>query len=146
MTSLLRSVKQVPAESKYLVVTGGDFRGKVSVVNPATGVLSTAAWAASYAGAAAVNAAFASSLSAIGSAGVLPIVLRDMGKTVTSAARVFRKVQLVVNATSTFGVGGPAAAATFTDDYLTGYLESFNVQNPGTATTATGYTIARYGL
>jgi len=49
-------------------------------------------------------------------------VLKDMGKTVTSSLRTFRKVQLVYNSTiSTFGVGGRAAS--LGDDYYTGYIE-----------------------
>jgi len=49
-------------------------------------------------------------------------ILRDMGKTVVSSLRTFRKVQLVVaNSVSTFGVGG--AASTTTQDYYTGYIE-----------------------
>lgn len=55
-------------------------------------------------------------------------VLKDMGKTVVSSLRTFRKVQLVTtnligaNSTlSTFGVGGRAASVG--DDYYTGYIE-----------------------
>ena len=49
-------------------------------------------------------------------------VLKDMGKTVVSSLRTFRKVQLVTNSTiSTFGVGGRAVAVG--DDYYTGYIE-----------------------
>jgi len=82
-----------------------------------TGVLggsfSTASWA--YFGPA--------SVSSINGAGAG--VLRDMGKTVVSSLRTFRKVQLVLpsNSTlSTFGVGGRAAGVTG-EDYLTGYIE-----------------------
>ena len=50
-------------------------------------------------------------------------LLKDMGKTVVSASRTFRKVQAVVNAgatsSATFGVNGSPAYATF-------YLESGN--------------------
>ena len=57
-------------------------------------------------------------------------ILRDMGKTVTSSVRTFRKVQLVVpsgsgasnTSVSSFGVGG-AASTTPGQDYYTGYIE-----------------------
>ena len=57
-------------------------------------------------------------------------ILRDMGKTVTSSLRTFRKVQLVVptgsgagnTSVSSFGVGG-AASTTPNQDYYTGYIE-----------------------
>jgi hypothetical protein len=51
-------------------------------------------------------------------------ILKDMGRTVVSSLRTFRKVQLVrpTNvARSTFGVAGQAA--TTGEDYLTGYIE-----------------------
>lgn len=57
-------------------------------------------------------------------------ILRDMGKTVTSSVRTFRKVQLVVpsgsgannTSLSSFGVGG-AASTIPGQDYYTGYIE-----------------------
>ena len=55
-------------------------------------------------------------------------ILKDMGKTVVSSLRTFRKVQLVLtgangsNSTlSTFGVGGRATAVG--EDYFSGYIE-----------------------
>jgi len=59
-------------------------------------------------------------------------LLKDMGRTVVSSLRTFRKVQLVTtgvagsNSTlSTFGVGGAAgtAAGAVGQDYFTGYIE-----------------------
>jgi hypothetical protein len=66
--------------------------------------------------------------SSIGAAGAG--LLRDMGKTVVSSLRTFRKVQLVVPAgsganntsVSSFGVGG-AASTIPGQDYYTGYIE-----------------------
>jgi hypothetical protein len=57
-------------------------------------------------------------------------LLRDMGKTVVSSLRTFRKVQLVVptgsgasnTSVSSFGVGG-AAGTIPSQDYYTGYIE-----------------------
>jgi hypothetical protein len=51
-------------------------------------------------------------------------ILRDMGKTVVSSLRTFRRVQLVIagsNSTlSTFGVRGVSGG---NEDYFTGYIE-----------------------
>jgi hypothetical protein len=76
------------------------------------GTFSTATWA--YYGA-------KQSLSSIRSAGAG--ILRDLGKTVVSSNRTFRKVQLVFASTtaSTFGVGGRSDFANET--YFTGYIE-----------------------
>ena len=87
------------------------------------GAFSTASWAN-------LGAARASSIATAG-AGAL---FRDGGKTVVSASRVFRKVQLLVSTSaSTSGVAG--AAGTTKEDYLTGYIElmSGNGANPATA-------------
>jgi hypothetical protein len=46
-----------------------------------------------------------------------------MGKSVVSAGRVFRKVQLLTSTVSTGGVGGPVGASNPYVDYLTGYIE-----------------------
>ena len=79
------------------------------------GSFATAAWAAN--GTAA--SPYTSTISTIGAGGVL----RDLGKTVLSSGRVFRKIQLLVPTVSTFGVGGQAPGATANADYLTGYIE-----------------------
>jgi len=59
-------------------------------------------------------------------------LLKDMGKTIVSSTRVFRKVQLVVpssigalntRALSTFGVGGDSPATLPAGDYFTAYIE-----------------------
>jgi hypothetical protein len=60
-----------------------------------------------------------STISTVGAGGLL----RDMGKTVVSSNRTFRKIQLLVPTVSTFGVGGPAPGATANTDFLTGYIE-----------------------
>jgi len=65
---------------------------------------------------------YISSINAAGSG-----ILRDIGKQVISAGRVFRKVQLLVRqtgSTSTFGVeGNSATPAQPNVDFLTGYIE-----------------------
>jgi len=60
---------------------------------------------------------YTSTISAIASGGLL----RDMGKSVVSAGRVFRKVQLLTSTVSTGGVGG--VASSLPTDYLTAYIE-----------------------
>jgi len=80
----------------------------------AAGGFATAAWA--HGGSA--TSKQVSSIASVGAGGIL----RDMGKSVVSAGRVFRKVQLLCSTVSTGGVGGPAGAATNVD-YLTGYIE-----------------------
>ena len=65
---------------------------------------------------------YTSTISTIGAGGVF----RDMGKTIVSANRTFRKVQLLVNSVSTISTSGVAGAAPGTNpvcDYLTGYIE-----------------------
>ena len=90
------------------------------------GTFSTARWAATYfvgQGFGTNGNPFRSSINAAGAG-----ILKDMGRTVVSANRTFRKIQLVTNkhsnnsTLSTFGVGG-AAGTTPVEDYLTGYIE-----------------------
>lgn len=84
------------------------------------GAFQPAAWAALQPGA----SKYTSTISTIGAGGFF----RDMGKTVVSSARTFRKVQLLVNTVSTSGVGGTLTAqgVAANVDYLTGYIEVAN--------------------
>lgn len=100
---------------------------QVFAYNPTVGQLtfSTASWA--WAGTSG-QAAGTPYVSTIASAGAL---LRDIGKSVVSSNRYFRKVQLVVRnggaapnaGASTFGVAGTATGLVPNSDYLTGYIE-----------------------
>jgi hypothetical protein len=54
-----------------------------------------------------------------------------MGKSVVSAGRVFRKVQLLTSTVSTGGVGGPVGGTNPMVDYLTGYIELGSGQSNG---------------
>ena len=106
--------KQNQTDIGYFVSIAS-LEGKVYAYAPTSAtVFSTASWAAQPAGV---------TLSTVKVAGA---VLKDMGKTVVSSLRTFRKVQLVLpgsNSTlSTFGVGGRAATAAG-EDYFTGYIE-----------------------
>lgn len=98
-------------------ITVGDCRNKIFSYNPTSGAstFSVATWTSTGATSSLVQAAGAG-------------ILRDMGKTVVSSGRTFRKVQLVVVSPSTFGVGGPAVGGTVSfsatgEDYLSGYIE-----------------------
>ena len=101
--------------SSILQFNGGSGSGG-SFVN---GSFTTASWA-SITSANATNATCSAwvknSIGAIGQGGLL----KDMGKTVVSASRTFRKVQLVTSATSTSGVAG---SATDGNPFFTGYIE-----------------------
>lgn len=122
MTSLLSNLKTNVGDIGYYINVG-DLRSKIysrSEPTGNTGTLgggfSTAVWAQSTlaTGQGWVSTALAVSGNAI---------LRDMGRTVVSSTRTFRKVQLVVpanRAPSTFGVGGGTIAG---EGYFTGYIE-----------------------
>lgn len=117
MTSLLRSTREVSANTGYYIPIG-DCRSRLFAYNPVDGqsTFSTATWAA--APTAAIGLGFST---LVASAGVG--LLRDMGKTVTSSLRVFRKVQLVVNNSTTYGVGGQQPTTWPSQDFLTAYIE-----------------------
>ena len=90
----------------------------------AQGAFSTASWAnAPIPGAALPTAALGGGkyLSSINGAGAG--LLKDMGKTVVSAGRTFRKIQLVARNVSTSGVEGNAPNTTPVQDFLTGFIE-----------------------
>ena len=59
---------------------------------------------------------FVSTISSLGAGGLL----KDMGKTVVSSSRTFRKVQLIAPGLNTGGVSG---VSTTSGPYLTGYIE-----------------------
>jgi len=67
--------------------------------------------------------AYVSSINGVGAG-----LLKDMGRTVVSAQRTFRKIQLVAKNVSTGGVEGAdpyqtSGTATNITDFLTGYIE-----------------------
>lgn len=116
MTSLLSQTKQNHGDQGYFISVA-NLLGKINGYS-ATGNLSTASWATPGAG----GTPGVSTVSTL-SQGLL---LKDLGRTLISSLRTFRKVQLVVPssnpALSTFGVGGQAGT-TLGNDYLTGYIE-----------------------
>jgi hypothetical protein len=115
MTSLQTSIKQVDTENGYYVSLG-DLRASLVGYNPTSQTFSPCTWATG------VPPNLSTTLASAGP------ILKDMGKTVVSSVRTFRKVQLVVPAgsasassLSTFGVAGKAG--TTSEDYYTGYIE-----------------------
>ncbi len=132
MTSLQTRIKQIPANDGYYI-TVADARTKfyVNIGTDAAPQIATSIFA--------ISSATSTLIQAAGG------VFRDMGKTLTSSARVFRKVQLLVSSATTEGVGGvPAGTGAYASEYLTGYIEL-----PGTGGMSSGsgnYTpVARLG-
>jgi hypothetical protein len=149
MTSLLSNLKQNSNDIGYFINLG-DLRAKIyqrtePSGNSGTlgGTFSTALWANSSivptGGVNWVSSALATSGGAI---------LRDMGRTIVSSTRTFRKIQYVVpanRAASTFGVSG---LTTNGESYFTGYIElGFGAEGgSGNPTDATGPApVAHYG-
>jgi len=81
---------------------------------------------------------FTSTISTVAAGGLL----RDMGKTVVSAGRTFRKVQLITSTVSTGGLNGAAAGGNPNVDYLTAYIElasGLNGITPGSTPAPVAY-------
>ncbi len=105
-------LKQNHGDMGYYIPLG-DLTTKIYAL-AADGTFSAATWASS--------SAIGSTISTVGAAGIL----KDMGKTVVSSLRTFRKVQLVIRGAgaagiSTFGTGGGVAQVGA--EYYTGYIE-----------------------
>jgi len=125
MTSLLTSSRQVSCDGGYYIPLAS-LVSKIYSYNTTTNTVSTPAlWAST-------TSKYASSISTLGAG-----VLRDMGRTVVSSGRTFRKVQLVVS-TGSNGVGGNVGTAPL-EDFLTGYIElGFDGNGPITPVAAYG--------
>ncbi len=130
MTSLQSGLKQIPANNGYYInvasVTGTIYTNTGTDAAP---VFSNAIAISS------VSAATAGVSTMLITAGAT--IFRDMGKTLTSSSRIFRKVQLLMSTNSlvnsgTDGVGGVAGSSTLAS-YLTMYIEL-----PGTGGYSTG--------
>jgi hypothetical protein len=130
MTSLQTGIKQNVGDIGYYISLGSlngrilDYLPAGASVTGAPGSFSTAVWCV---GGATLSANGNPYLSSLASATAGTNILKDMGKTVVSASRTFRKIQYVVpqgsaagQALSTFGVAGQSGT---THDYLTGYIE-----------------------
>ena len=124
MTSLQTRIKQIPANDGYYINIGSALNTfYVNIGTDSAPQISTNIWARS--------TGTSTLLVTAGSA-----IFRDMGKTLTSSARVFRKVQLLVGSPLTEGVSGtPAGVGAAASEYLTGYIEL-----PGTGGLSSGVT------
>ncbi len=125
MTSLTRTTAQISRATGYYVPVGSlgnkIFAEPTVNANGTMAAFSTAAWASGSL-ATGQDPIFSSFMTPAGAN--YPGLLKDMGKTLVSAQRTFRKVQMVVSTTSTFGVGGNSGtAAAAGQDYFTGYIE-----------------------
>jgi hypothetical protein len=121
-------LENLTAAGKILQYTAGTGAGGSYVA----GGFANSSWATS--GTSVVK--FTSSISAIGAGGLL----RDMGKTVVSAGRTFRKIQLMCSTVSTGGVAGTGTGAV--TDFLVGYIElgsGLNAVSPGGSFAAVAY-------
>jgi hypothetical protein len=124
-----RGFKQAQGGFFVNIVAAG-LNGKILSYNGTTG-----------AGGSSVNGSFSTATWAqVGSAGaskhtstltLAGSVLRDMGKSVVSSGRLFRKVQLLVSTVSTGGVDGTSGNSYPATDYLTGYIELPNAAGGG---------------
>jgi hypothetical protein len=132
MTSLQTSIKQVGPAAAYYVPLA-DIRASIVAYRSDLGRFSTCSWSAQPVSGA---GRFSTLVASAGAA-----LLKDMGKTIVSSTRTFRKIQLVappksdVN-TSTFGVAGDVNTSA---DYLTGYIE-MGFEGSGAAAA-----VAKYG-
>ena len=118
--------KQMSNEIGYFINLG-DLRAKIYQHTEPTGntgtlggSFSTAVWANSslVGGTQVATGWLSTSLATSGAA-----ILRDMGRTVVSSSRTFRKIQYVVpanKAASAFGVSGTTTSG---ETYFTGYIE-----------------------
>ena len=134
MTSVLSRNKQAPLNAGFYITLGA-----ISTVSYSLGTSTevaptfTAVTAVSLGGAGGLGGLGA--LTALGAAGA---ILRDEGKTLRSANRIFRKVQLLVSTGSILssgsdGVAGSAASTTVTNPFLSFYVELPGGGNNGVA-------------
>ena len=127
MTSVGNRIKQIDVEQGYYMPLSS-LQDIVYAFTPGSGAggsfaqgsFSTASWATLWYNG--KGNPYLSSLKAAGAG-----LLRDMGKTVTSSGRTFRKVQLLQNGAGFVSTGGVAgqngAGTTPVQDYLTGFIE-----------------------
>jgi hypothetical protein len=145
MTSILANTKQV--DGGYYINVGsllGRIYNRTEAATSNTGTLggsfSTATWVWSSPNMTNANwGALSTTLATAGQA-----ILRDMGRTVVSSTRTFRKVQLVrpgLLAPSTFGVDGQPLSG---EAYFTGYIE-VGLGGEGSVAGASLAPVARYG-
>lgn len=125
MSSVPPHIKTIPSEGAYYINVGSLNR-KIYNYDPARGAtaFSTATWADSDGSNPSAN--YQAPLGTVGTA-----ILRDLGKTVVSSLRTFRKVQLVTSSLSSgTSIGAPVGSQNAAnvasipgEEYFTGYIE-----------------------
>lgn len=127
MTSVMPHIKTIPSENSFFINLAS-LDKVIYRYNPAdVAPFSTATWADTAQTTAKCPSLVSTALNQAGRA-----VLRDLGKTVVSSLRTFRKVQLVTSSISNgvyvgSYVGTPGAtnsgSQTLGEEYFTGYIE-----------------------
>jgi len=145
MSSVLARTKQLPMNGGFYVTTASVTNTTYTLIGTEVAPAFSTLTLASLGTATVAQTAY----TALATAGV---ILRDEGKTLRSANRIFRKVQMLVSTGSilaggTDGVSGAAASTTVTSPYLTFYVElPGSGHNPIQGTGATNLTsIVRLG-
>jgi len=144
MSSVSPHIKTIPTEGAYYINVA-TLAEKVYNYDPTRGgalAFSTATWAN------AGNTNYQIQLATAGSA-----ILRDLGKTVVSSLRTFRKVQLVTSSLSsgtTIGApvgsqNGPQLAPVTGEEYFTGYIEVVGAYGRGHPNSGSLAPVARLG-
>jgi len=117
MTSCFNGATKQNANDIGYYINIGDMRTKISAYNATTNTFTTALWSFST-GVSGTSGPLSTQLATTGAS-----IFKDLGKTVISSNRTFRKVQLVYSTSlSTNGVGG-RVGTTPNEDYYTGYIE-----------------------
>jgi hypothetical protein len=131
MTSLQTHIKQIPAEAAYfrpvpsLLSAAGAISSSVLAFTAGTGApLRTVNAQGVGANGSFAAAAWAATAPYYGLLSSGQCLLKDMGRTVVSAGRTFRRVQMVVPSTVYSATGGVEGGYAGVDaDYLCGYIE-----------------------
>lgn len=138
MTSLLSGIKQIPANAGYYIPVA-DCRNTVFVNNGTDAAPNFGSMLST------ISTAGEATSTLIASAGAG--VFRDMGKTLISSGRAFRKVQLLISSpdVSTGLVGATAGVGGTSPAYLTGYI-ILPGSGDGASQSGVGFTpVARLG-
>ncbi len=150
MSSVSPHIKTIPSESSYFInlanmatnAAAAAPVGRVFNYNPSVNapVFSTATWAC--------NGITSTILQTAGAA-----ILKDLGTTVVSSLRTFRKVQLVVSSISSgVSIGapvanqaGPTGTPVAGEEYYSGYIELVGAFGTNVATVGNIAPVARMG-
>jgi hypothetical protein len=131
MTSLQSHIKQIPAEAAYfrpvpsLLTAPGSISSSIKAFTAGAGApLRTSNASTIGANGSFADAAWAAAAPAYGLLSSGQCLLKDMGRTVVSAGRTFRRVQMVVPDAAFSVAGGVGGAYAGSDsDYMCGYIE-----------------------